>query len=236
MKHMYRANYRVSRKKRALIPVVLFVFAFAASAAYFFIKYDVNKSTSIKTGDQTATSYYDAGKNDTKLVIDEKLYSFALPSDWKEVSRSKTPTDLYIEWQSTEKNYEARTLKLHIDTIPKDFGVNKIIPISVVNNRLVPGDLSDNCANFNTEKYQSGPTVQKVIEKIAAKWEQANFTCDIGNHERNVIGTAVVNGDYNLALQNSSGEKHSFFFVYTDHTINPDYQIVNDVLRSFKMK
>ena len=237
---MYTVHQRIRKKSK--VPAffaVLFVIAFA-TGAWYWLNRDAANDSNISNSGTEFTSYYDGRNGAAKKSIEEKLYRFSLPEDWKEVSRTSNGIQ-FIEWRSTKKDSTARSLKLYMDSVPPGinggvFAVNKLVPIQIVNNRILPGQVSGQCNEFNTVKYQGGPKASKAIESAPAKWQEANFTCDLGNYLRNVIGTAVVGGDYKTSLVSKDGAKHTFFFVYTDHTINPDVQIMTQALQSFEMK
>jgi hypothetical protein len=224
------------------MPAVFAVFVVAGvfAAGWFWLHRDSAKDTQIKNSNAEFTSFYDGKGGGAKKSIDEKLFTFSLPEDWKEISRAND-TVKFIEWQSTKKDTTARSMKLYIDYIPQGtngnaFAVNKLVPVQVVNNRILPGQVSGQCNEFNTSQYQSGAKVKNAVESAPAKWQEANFNCDLGNFLRNVVGTAMVGGDYKTKLKAKDGSEHTFFFVYTDHTINPDVQIMTQAIQSFEMK
>jgi hypothetical protein len=231
---MYRAQRRVTNRKKStpifLVLSVLVIFGIV----YFFIQRDVTNSTKIKANDQAINGYYNGGTSSGHLTVDEPTFGLTLPDDWKEIAREGKPNPTSIQWRSTKKGGESRDLKIYIDKIPETLAVNKVLPITIVGNKITVGDVSDNCINFNTVKYNPKSTT-KVVEQAPGVWQNANFICDLGNYVRNVVGTAVVGGNYKATFKTKAGKDVSFLFVYTDHTTTPDYQILTDTLTSFEV-
>ena len=231
---MYRSQRRVTNRKKSAPIFMILLVIILLSVAWYFINRDVLKSTKIKGSDQAITGYYDGSATSNKKIIKEPGFSFSLPDDWKEIAREKGPPYETIQWRSFKKGSESRDLKLWVNTIPTEMAVNRIMPITIVGNKILAGDISDNCVNFNINKYNP-KTNEKVIEKSPGKWQGASFICDLGNYLRNLVGTSVVDGDYNATLKTKDGKDMKFFFVYTDHTPAPDYQVFVDALKSFEM-
>lgn len=218
----------------------LLIVAAVFGGVWFAVKGTSRSDAVIKNSDSDISSYYDATSGGAKKSINEPAFRFSLPEDWKEISRINGNVS-FIEWQSTRKEGTARSMKLYVDSIPigingNSYAVNKLVPVQIVNNRLLPGQVSAQCIEFNTSRYRPDGSIDKSMDLAPAKWQEAGFTCDIGNYLRNVIGSALVGGDYKVKLKGSDGKEHSFFFVYTDHTVNPNVQIMTQAIQSFEMK
>jgi hypothetical protein len=231
---MYRAQRRVTNRKKSTPFFLVLGVIVILGGVYFFIQRDVANSTKIKANDQTINGYYNGGTASGHLTVDESTFGLTLPDDWIEIARDSKTNPTMIQWRGTKKGGESRDLKIYIDKIPETLAVNKVMPITLAGNKISVGDVSDNCINFNTVKYNPKSTT-KIIEQAPGVWQNANFICDLGNYVRNVVGTAVVGGSYKATFKSKAGKDINFFFVYTDHTTTPDYQILIDTLTSFEV-
>ena len=165
------------------------------------------------------------------ITINQPLYSMQLPSDWKQIK-----TDAHsVTWQATLKNMDNRTLQVFTDVIPTTFPVNRELPVTVQGSQLLYGELSDNCANFTpggtldvgqAEKMKPAPSV----------WQGVNFICNLPQVVDNQIGTGSTAGINTLTVTGLSQGTHSYFFLYIDRNIQPDYTIIYNALQSFQAK
>ncbi|MEO6760784.1 MAG: hypothetical protein ABI220_00190 [Candidatus Saccharimonadales bacterium] len=163
--------------------------------------------------------------------IDEPLFTVDLPNDWSLKSHVTTTYNVY-KFQGSKP--ATRLMSIYIDGLPPKFAVNRLLPVQAIGNRLDHGTVSDNCLDFvspsavNTQQSQQ----TKIVD---AKWQNAEFYCDIGNYERDVIGTSSTEAINQVTLTGSSS-KHTLFFAYTDNGINPNYSIFYGILESFRLK
>lgn len=228
---MYTANKR-QRKHRTLFKYVLFVTPFiliAAGVVWFaFFRTDDSTSTNFsKGGSQVAV---------VKPAVQEfttDLFKLSLPSGWAELGK-KNPTsdEVYYEYQSKIKDYDNRLLRVYVDVMPKQYPLNRLLPITVVDNRISPGVLSDDCKSF-TGAPLTGTGVAQQTATWTAKWQGVDFICDLARPQ-NYAGTASQDEGNAVTLVSKNGAKHKYFFVYIDHNVRPDYQIFTDALKSFE--
>ena len=50
--------------------------------------------------------------------------------------------------------------------------------------------------------------------------------CDMANVSRNVVGVGTSDTGHTLTLRGSETGETSFYVIYIDHNIHPDYQIL----------
>jgi hypothetical protein len=173
--------------------------------------------------------------NNSKKLVDEPTFSMELPGDWKETARLNTINEHSITWQDSTKGQDNRNIKLYIDLIPTDFAVNKLLPVSVVGNGLNYGDISDNCATF-TKNGTLNAGQAATLRDQAAKWQQVDFICDLDQVVQNKIGTGSTGSINSVTVTGPSKGAHKYFFVYTDHNIQPDNAPLYGAIKTFKAK
>jgi hypothetical protein len=232
MPSTYRAGHRPSKRRGRKLAKVLICSILLVGILGGLLIRDVLKNQDVEPVSGAARSVAQQVKGDSteKLTINEPLYRLALPGDWKEIDRKKVATEQSITWQAKKKNADNRWLKLYIDTIPPDFAVNRLLPVEAsADGSLSFSEISDNCANF---------TRPGTNEKIPgpSKWQQVNFICDLPNFVQNKVGTGSAAGINTIKISTPDKGEHRYFFLYTDHNIQPDYTILYDALHSFRAK
>ncbi len=222
---MYRANRRY-RKHATFLRFVLVVLPLLLIIAlfvwWFFLKSDESSSTNFeKIGTRRIES------TPTK-VFTTPFYKVTLPATWKDNGRKNPFSDeVYYEYQNTQKNYENQWLRIYVDTFRRDLPINRILPVTVSNNQIIPGAISDDCTSFT-----DAPKNSQNAANWAAKWQGVSFVCDIASAE-NTTGTVSPDEGYSLTLTGSKGS-HEYFFAYTDFNIRPNFQLLSDALKSFE--
>lgn len=168
------------------------------------------------------------GSDSALQTFNESMFTLKLPQSWK-YDGQKTPNS-YV-WQSTGRVNAGRELTVYVDTLPTTLGVNRAVAVQASGARLtVTSSVSDNCAGFTTA---SGSATTGTA---AAKWQGLDFVCDVGNYERDVVGTVSPDGINKVVLTGATSGRHSLFFTYTDDNIQPDFTIFTAALQSFQLK
>lgn len=228
---MYAANKR-QRRHKIFMRFALFVtpFILAIGLLIWFILFRSTESTSTnfaRSGAQVATV-----KPATKDISTD-LFRISLPTTWEALGKKNPFSDeVYYEFQSTQKDFDNRWLRVYVDTFPKDYPLNRLMPINIVEGRVVPGTLSDECSSF-TGAPLDARTGQATGQNWTAKWQGTDFICDM-TKASNKSGTASIEEGYGVMIKSGDGTKHKYFFVYIDQNIRPEYQIFTDALKSFK--
>lgn len=223
---MYRVGYR--RHKSHIIRLLMGIITMAvlvAAVAWFF------RGTSSVTNPEPVTHTVSSNEGATK-GFDEGIFTFSLPVDWVVESHDAQQYTL----QSTKKYFDNRTLNIYLDTIPPNFALNRLLPVQIQGNTIQTGTVSDDCRSF-TGGSISGAQQAQSLPNTPAKWQGISFICDLSNYNRNAVGTGSIGSPLNtITLLGPASGKHSFFFVYTDHNVNPDYNIFYAMLQSFRLK
>jgi hypothetical protein len=228
---MYRVGNRKRNHRKATIvasSIVLFLILIALSGVTF-AKQFLKPQTNIKQSSAVTTTVT-ASLPATK-VFSEGIFTIQLPADWKLMPGELKPYDI-TRFEVLSDDANDQELDVYQDTIPLNFAVNRVLPISADGNSIMTnGAISDNCANFT--KNQSG-----VVDSngTPAKWSGVNFLCDLNNNERDVIGTSSTEGVNLVHLTGTIAGAHTYFFTYTDNSIDPDFTTFYNALTSFHLK
>jgi hypothetical protein len=226
---MYTVNKTRSRKKLLLefIITIAVLFALLAVALWFFVFREKGESSASfsRTGGTVAV----VAPATKDFTVDE--FTISLPDGW-ELNGKKNPyyNQVFYEFQSKVKDYENRWLNVYVDVIPQDYAINKLLPISVINNKITPGTVSDDCKSFTgAPKPGSGQTTSQTWK---ATWEDVTFICNMTG-QQNQVGTASAADGYNVPITGPLKGTHTYFFVYIDHNVRPDTSILSDAVKSF---
>lgn len=218
---MYQHGRRTkSQKSKGSLLAALAIVGVVVLIVAYIVHKDIAGSTAPKTNVPIVTEV-GAEDDEEKLKINENLFSFDLPADWKLSSSRKDGRQHFYIWNSTKKGAADRRLTLYVDIMPANHKLVKLQPITPNGAKLILGNLSDDCVNF------AGSADRQGNAEFEAKWENVSFMCDPIKANQ-TIGTGTVEGGIKTTVGN-----HSYFFFYEDHNIRPDSQILADVLRSF---
>ena len=227
---MYVINQQPQRKK-TILKYLVFSCIFLAIAGLIvwivFLKNDSNSVSFVPSNEKPAVV------KPEMRDFENEYFKITLPATWVDLGR-KNPFayEVYYEFQNTQKDYENRWLRVYVDTIPANQAVTKILPVEVVDNRLVPGQVSDSCRNFSGAPASSG---QANSQNWLATWQGVEFYCDM-NPAENFIGTASQEEGYGVTLVNLDGSNHRYFIAYINHNNNPDSNFIIDVVNTFETR
>lgn len=231
----YKYGHRPGRRRRTRVLIVLAVSLLIVGIVGTIVVYDLrkNQDSTIEGNSRTIAQTLDETTN--TVTLDDTFFTMEFPADWKEISRQNDSNERSITWQASKYREDNRYMKIYIDIIPKTYAVNRMLPLSARGNGFSVGDISNNCSTFT--KSGTTPTGQtKPVKAEGAKWQGVDFICDLGQVTDNEIGTSSADGINTIVVTGPSKGKHSYFFVYTDHNIQPNYNILYNALRSFKAK
>ena len=225
--------YKLGRKKRyikkhflrAIIIVILSVMLVLIGLIYLYKS--TNKDTKI-TSIVERNKVFDPAKSNNNLKVNTDYYTLELPNDWKQISANKDPkyNSIEWEWQSQMRN---RALEIYVDRYPTNKALNKITPVSVINNSLIPDPVSENCSTFTTK-------VSDTNLKVLSKWHDVTFLCDLDNIIDNVIGVGTTTDGEEISLTGRLKGPHNYMFLYTDRSVPENHNALNTALKSFTVK
>jgi hypothetical protein len=224
---MYQHGKRVQRPHNyKIFLATIAIIGGVVLGAWFMIHKDIGNATAPKTN-VPIVSTVGASAGDT-ITINETLFTFELPKDWRLKEEVHQTYRNSWTWKGTKQGGDDRTIILHVDVMPLDYKLVKMLPVTSNGDKFLLGTLSDDCANFS-----GGPSTAKRNDSnapFAAKWQDVNFICDpISTNQ--TTGTGSKADGIGVPLG-----RHKFFFYYEDHNIRPDNTIFRDAVLSFKAK
>lgn len=232
MRKTYRYGYR-PHKRRHIVAVVVSVVLLVFGPASFFIYQDVKKNGSGNAeGTSRVVAQVVGDVSNKKLDINEPYFAMKLPIDWVEGKRQPGPNGGYtVYWNATKKNESNKWITVYVDVVPDKLAVNRLLPVFVEGGGLSTGDVSENCSTFTGAADKTAP------KDTLARWQGVDFICNLSSVVENQVGVGVVGGSVNqVVIKGQQFGAHKYFFLFTDHNIQPDYNIFIDALQSFRAK
>jgi hypothetical protein len=228
---MYTANKR-QRKYKTLLRFSLFaiplIIGIGVAVWFVFFRNPDDSSTNFARSGAEVAVVKPAQQDFTN-----ELFKVTLPVGWaSDGLKNPIAPEVFYEYQSKVKDYENRYMRIYVDSIPKDYALNRLMPITVVDNRMIPGVLSDDCTTF-TGAPLSGTGAARQSNVWTAKWQGVDFVCDMARPQ-NYSGTASADEGYAVTLVSKNGTKHKYFLVYIDQNIRPDYSILTEAIKSLQ--
>ena len=226
---MYRSNQRY-HKHRILLRFSLVSFAvlliIVVTIWWFFLRGNDSTSANFeKVGNITIS------RPDTKEFT-TPFFKISLPNSWTEKGKQNPVSyEEYYLYQNGTKDYENRWFRVYVDVFPRDMPLNRLMPLTLLNGKLSPGVLSDDCTAF-TDAPVAGANGQKP-NAVAAKWQGVNFMCNFAVSQ-NITGTASAEEGYGVTMSGPKSGTHKYFFTYTDFNVRPDLQFLSEAIKSFQ--
>lgn len=226
--------YVLNEKTEKRIPyfsmffTLVFLFIIVGGLIWYFIIRDSGSVTaSFKKVEQKTIS-----KTDNTKIVTTDYFSIRVPQTWESNGKKNPYFDqVFIELQDKKKNYDARWIRVFVDTFPQNYPINSVIAITNSDNKLSSGESSGDCSVFpGAPKYDPKTNPTGIWP---TKWQGISFTCDIAR-PLNQTGAASVTTGYGQKLTSPSGKTHTYFLVYIDHTSRPDNSVFGDAINTFQ--
>ena len=232
-KYHYGSHSARRRPRKALVVLVSFLLLVGLIGAIIYMDLRKHADSGVEGESRTVGQALDGGLQPT--VIDEPNYYLELPGEWKETGRNTNIFYTSISWQSMQKGEENRYLTLYTDRIPTDLPFNRLVALKAQGTGLSFSDVSDNCASFTVGgTFNTGLAVK--LKPTITKWDKVDFMCNLPRVTDNEVGTGSEGMANAVSVTGPTKGVHTYFFLYTDRTFQPQYNIFYDVLRSFKAK
>ncbi|MBL8121151.1 hypothetical protein JNM87_00165 [Candidatus Saccharibacteria bacterium] len=224
---MYHLDKRSHRHKKALIRLAWFLsLVSVAFVVYWLFTLRITPHQNVRNAAPFSTAY-SPGKQRMQ-TIEKNEFTLQLMSSWKEFP---VTVNVHIPKYVFRDEQNSRTLDIFIDELPTDFAINKAIVVSANGNGLAYETVSDNCITF-TELSKKDPRMGTA----PAKWGGVDFTCDMANSARAVVGTISKDSFNGVRFETAAGTARAFFMAYTDNNITPDYTALYQILSSVRFK
>jgi hypothetical protein len=231
----YRYGHRPGRRRRTRIFIVVMIalIIFGAVAAVVFADIHSRGNQQVQGISRTIVQAQDDSVD--KLTVDAPTYTMELPGDWREVAHRNDVNEHSTTWQSSKKGDENRSLKLYVDTIPAAKSINQLLPVTVLGAMLSPGDPSENCATFTKG---GSLDVSQALHAVdtPAKYQSVDFICDLRRVNDQEMGSGSTAGINTVVVTGPQQGTHKYFFLYSDHNIQPNATIFSNAIKSFRAK
>lgn len=232
----YRIGRHARRKARKHLWVgilVLLLIGFGIGTA-FIIRALSNSGTEISMPEPITREY--APLEDNAKEFDQEEFTIKLPQDWRLKSHEQSEGRNLYQFQSTEKHKDNRWLEIYVNSKPQEKAFNRLLPLTIDSNQIiVVSSVSDNCTAFTGSQGANKPS-ETGEPILPAKWQGVSFLCDMANFTRNVVGVGTEQSGHELTLRGQTKGETTFYVVYIDHSISPDYQILERALESIEVK
>jgi hypothetical protein len=221
--HSYHVDKVTSLRRRRILRSLFAVAIIGFGWGVLWLRHELQPQTLIHDANATTTHI--------SLLPTQtfQLHGFQinLPKDWKQVT-PPTAQAAYT-WRGASKDNDARSLDIYIDQIPANFAVNRMLPLNANGSGVqTSGSVSNNCSTFTLAS-----TTDPHTGIAPSKWDGIDFLCDMANYLRDVVGTSSAEGINSVSVAGPSGT-HKYFFVYTDHSGEPEYDTLTQALQSFQ--
>lgn len=229
--HFRKKRHRRRNRYLQIIGITLFLLLVIG---LFFI-YDIlrNQSNEIEGSTSVVTQSTQIG---AFQKVDEPTYTIELPDDWKETDRFDRKYQKGVTWQSTREKEADRWLTIYVDKLPTNRPLNRIVPLAATGGGYFNiGNLSDECASFTQGgSYDAAKAIKS--KPTLGQWEEVDFLCNLPRPFENEVGTASKQAVNSVSVKGPKQGKHDYFFLYTDHNNQANYQIFLEALKTFQAK
>lgn len=232
----YRYDHRPAKQRRRRIFGVLASLFLIIFLVVGFILWDLRRTKNKAINGESNTVQQVLNSGTQRMTVDAPLYSLEMPTDWKEIQSKDTPSEHFTTWQATLKNESNRFMTLYIDAIPNTKPINRLLPVKATSNTLSVGDVSENCSTFTVGGTLNVNEAIK-LKPSPAKLQGVDFICNLPIPvTENEVGTGSPDGINIVKVTGPTKGTHNYFFLYTDHNIQPNYNIFTDIVKSFRAK
>jgi len=224
--------YKINKRRRHGYKIVAVVFVVIPLIALIVggIWYLVLKNNKTTISNFTQANGEVATVEEATRSFSTESFSVSLLSTWVFVGKMNPAADqTYYEYQDKNPKESNRLLEIYVDNYPTNFSVNRILPVQVENNKLLPSDnVSDDCSTFG-----GIPVNASASGLWVAKWQGISFNCSV-NQPRNYVAAATVTSGIGIPLQGIKSGKHTYMFVYIDQNAASNYTLFGPILKSFQ--
>lgn len=218
-----------------IFAIVIVVGGVLFSFFWFVIRQE--KSAALRNNDTPLTSKIEAAETFTE--INEPTFTMRLPGTWKETERNHDANYRTIKWDYVAKGGIGRWVRVYVDTIPPDYPVVFLAPVSSDGDKIMAEPVSDHCSQFTPGAMKPGDTSKPssgTSDKIPTSWEGFKFYCDGAHPFYQRVGTGSKEAINSVSVTGPTQGSHKYFFVYDDAYYNPDYTLFTTILDSFRAK
>lgn len=235
--NMSRRHYIIDQKQDArkvrfeiLIAAVLFL-AITIGGAYIF--FDLNRSDVVIDNSGNRAILGTVESDEFYKRVENEYYEMKIPTDWKKINNPEViinGTKYYPErYQGVEGEHVGRRIDVYREEIPFQLGIDKVVKVSAIGNKIVPTKTSPQCYKFT-----EFPAVESGDDH-PSEWEEIPFMC-MTSQITNVLGAIEFTQEDGVVLDSENFGTQRFFLVYMDHGSRLDNSIFYNILESFRAK
>jgi hypothetical protein len=231
-------HYRIDksqdfRKVRTEVVVASLIVIFLVVGVAYVI-FDLSKSKPvIDNSKNEAILGTVSATTDSYTTRETKWYEVKVPADWKRVSNPEIITEGHRyypdRYQGVTGDNVGRRVDIYVNSIPAGLGIDKVVAVKTVGNRIIPIETSPQCYAF-TDVSKENP-----VDYYASEWKGIQFTC-MTSRITDVLGAIERNQTEGIVLDSDSAGTVKFFLVYTDSSSRMNNSIFYEILKSFKAK
>jgi hypothetical protein len=214
----------VRRFKPVNIVIWTLVTVLAIAALSFFVISRSSGEAVIDTSENLPIAGQVESATTSLVAFEEPQYKLLLPSDWVEKERRADRYYDYVTYESTGAENTGRTLSVYRNYNRDVPAVTRIIPITVVGDRILAQSISEQCYRY------TDLSDTPLDEPALSKWDNVEFMCD-PEKLHHIVGVGTEEKGFGVDLKGQH-----FTLIYTDHSAQQDDSIFYGVLNSFEAK
>jgi hypothetical protein len=223
VKYRYLDNHRL-HKILVRYAKVLLVVVVALIIAAIYIAID----TWIQAADRSQITSIESSSVQTSSsqIFRSEYFQFQAPNGWVEVSNeTKPPTYVY---RQLDGNLVKRELRIYVNSPPEQIASSRVLPVSVEDEQLVPGTVSDHCKNSSA--FSGGNR-----NPIEIDWQGIMIYCEPDSIEYNLV-VGNRGSKHGMLLKRPDDSYATYTMIYRDLTISPNINDLSGILRSFQAR
>jgi hypothetical protein len=235
---MSRKTYRVGRRIHRHWPFIIVLASLAVITGVSYAMYRVvsyvpppSEATVVVTPEPSP-----APKQSTPNEEEKQPFKFDTQSvGWDFLKHTSDAYNIY-SYGTTDLAGGKHYLDIYVDKIPAAMAVNRLVrvaPDGANGAKLTYGKVSEPCQTLPVLPQPSSQGTSGSSQTTTVKWDGVEFTCNKQITDQNTVGTSTLQG-VRLELAGKTMGKHAYFFIYTDNSSKPDYDIFYKALASFE--
>jgi hypothetical protein len=227
------------KSKKSYFRELLITAVIAGGIAFAVYKYVILQPTTAAISNNSTPLVSNVKASGKITKINEPTFTLELPGTWKETERNNDAGAKTLKWDIVAKGGIGRWVRLYIDTIPADYPVNYVLPVTSEGDRVHAGPMSDQCVTFTpgaVKETQHDVSVPIDQAALPSTYQGVKFICDNTHVTYQRVGTSSPGGINSVTITGTKSGAHKYFFVYDDSYFHPDYNSFASIVESFKAK
>lgn len=232
---VYNHNINIKRDYARKRKIYIFAGSILLTLLIFFgwITYDILTTTTI---DQPTGQTLNVSDERKYTYFDEGDFTFRLQGRWSKSIEDNSNYKM-LKYTNIEPNYNGRILEIYTRGIKPNIDYSKVYKIKNESVSITPLTLSQPCRNYSEPADKNwSKDAPAVPPSVETTWEEVKFNCNFNRLLNMVVAGSKEDGSRLRMVSTDGSKSFVFTIVYTDHSINPDLSVYEDMLRSWQMK